>query len=75
MKEFQIFTYFTFREKGGEREKHRLVASHMRPDRGPNPRTGNRTSNLSLCKMLPDPLSHTSPGQVGDFDIGGYFGA
>ena len=50
------------------REKHTSIASHMCLLQGPNPYlksralTRNRTSDLSLCRTLPNPLSHSSKG-------------
>ena len=50
------------------REKYQSAASRTRPDQGPNPATqvgaltGNQTSDLSLCRMMPNQSSHTSQG-------------
>ena len=62
---------FIFRERGreGEREgeKHQcVVASCTPPNQGPGPRTqacaltGNQTNNLSVCRLVLNPLSHNS---------------
>ena len=70
---------FTFREKEREREregeKHRcawetdwLPLAHTRPRTKPATQeyalTGYRTSNLSLCRMMPNQLSHAGQGKV-----------
>ena len=60
---------FIFKERGREEEgeKHRSVVSCMSLTRNlaHNPGmclTGNRTSDLSVCRMMPNPLSHTTQG-------------
>ena len=50
------------------REKHQLVASCKQPDLDePTTQaralTGNQTSDLSLCRMTPNHVSHTGQGQ------------
>ena len=46
-KAFYLFIYFRERGREGEREgkKHRLVASHMCPDLGPNPQPRNQNDD------------------------------
>ena len=66
--------YFLNLEKGEGREKegekHRSVASctHSNPWIKPTTQactlTGNRTSDLSLCRMMPSQLSHTGQGEM-----------
>ena len=70
------FYFYFFRERGkkGERkgnigvwEKHQLVASHISiADLVHDPGmclTGNWTCDLSVCRTMPNPLSHTSWGR------------
>ena len=58
------------RETERQREKHRLVASCMRPDRWPNlqtqayARTGNGTRNLSVYRMMLQPTEPHQPGPI-----------
>ena len=73
---FLRFYLFTFRqnrrmgEREGEKhhcEKHQSVASHMHPDWGPNPQSRhgpwNQISDLPLCRVTPNQLSHTGQGR------------
>ena len=57
------------REGGREGEKHHVWLPLVRPLLGIWPTTqacaltGNRTSDLSVCRVMPKPLSHTTGQQ------------
>ena len=71
---FKKYFIYLFLERGKGREKERernidrLPLAH--PQRGTGPitqgcaLTGNRSTDLSLCRMTPNQLSHTSQGYV-----------
>ena len=75
---FFLRFHLFFREKGreGEREgkKHLLFASRM-PQLGTWPATqacavtGNQTGNLLVCRLMLNPLSHTSQGRMLAFNM------
>ena len=76
---FLRFYLFTFRERGrvGERkeEKHQYVRDTRTPAtaylaRNPGmwrALTGNRTSNVLVCRSAPNPLSHPSQSKPNNF--------
>ena len=68
---FLRFYLFIFREKGRrEGEKYQYVVASCAPHTGTWPttqacaQTGNRTSDLLVCRPALNPLSHTSQGLV-----------
>ena len=75
---FKFYLYIIYFLERGEgrvrkidaREKHRLVASYTNHDQGIKPTTQvcaltrNQTSDLLLCGVTPDQLSHTGEGKV-----------
>ena len=74
---FFLDLFIYFREEGREKEKernidvrvkHRSFAFPTHPGMGTKPATqaraltGNRTCDLSLCRMMPNQPSHTGRG-------------
>ena len=66
---FKILKIYSFLERGREEEregeKHRCVGASCTPltgDLACNPITGNRTSDLLVCRLALNPLSHTGQG-------------
>ena len=66
-----VIYLFLEREEGREKERERnidqLPLTHSQPGTGPATQacalTGNRTGDLSVCQMTPNPLSHNSRGK------------
>ena len=73
--DFLRFYFYLFLERGEGREKereknidvsekHKSVTSCTPPTNMPTTQacalTGNRTGDLSVCRIMPNPLSHTS---------------
>ena len=69
----KIFYLFIFREREreGERERNinRLPLEHTQNGIESTTQacvpTGNRTSDILICGMMPNPLSHTGQGKTG----------
>ena len=64
-----ILFLFLEREEEGEREergKHQCVVASQAPPTGNQARnlTGNQTSDLLVCRLVFNPLSHTSQDSV-----------
>ena len=59
-----LFIYFQREGREGEREgeKHLCVVAFCMPPIGDL--AWNRTSDLSVCSVMPNPLSHTSQGET-----------
>ena len=81
-----LFIYFQRQDKGGRKRRKetfvcgrnidQLLLTHPQPGTWPATQacalTGNRTSNLSVCRMALNPLSHTSqvlPGFLYFLDV------
>ena len=69
---FLRFYLFTFRERGREGERKGnidwLTLTHLQLGPGPATQawalTGNQTGDLSVCRLVLNPLSHTREGWV-----------